>query len=214
LAQGIFYCSIQYFSRAKVFQTYFCTSKADPTNLSGIDAFSKNVEAFPKGQLINLQGCLSCKLPLLCHYIVQSAFDCICAAVAARQAADQAQRHLYILNGKSQTQNFYTRSNSRTEHPRTERLHQIFGTRSLLQATDKLLTALKRHVWEEGDDGNNVGESSSIEGFTVKLERATAFHYDKVLRKTTYFCMQGACRKGDCIVIILSQVCAKRNALN
>ena len=36
-------------------------------------------------------------------------------------------------------------------------------------------------MWEEGDNEDREGESSSAgEGFSVKLERATAFHYDKV----------------------------------
>jgi len=39
-------------------------------------------------------------------------------------------------------------------------------------------------VWcEEADDGGE-GEGSSSEGFTVKLERATAFHYDKVRKRS------------------------------
>ena len=39
-------------------------------------------------------------------------------------------------------------------------------------------------MWcEEADDGGE-GEGSSSEGFTVKLERATAFHYDKVRKRS------------------------------
>lgn len=44
------------------------------------------------------------------------------------------------------------------------------------KADDRLLQALKRPCMAEGD-GGGAGEGA---GFCVKIERAAAFHYDKV----------------------------------